>query len=125
MKMRIQGNAIRFRLNRPEVAEFERSGKASAFVEFPGGGRLTYSLVRGNAAKSSAAFEDGEVRIEIPEARSREWCGTNQVGITERAAVGEGGELEIIIEKDFQCMHKGDGAKNPDAYPNPIAAESA
>jgi hypothetical protein len=120
MKMRVQGNVIRYRLNRPEVAEFARSGKVSSSVVFPGNRRLTYSLIRGGT-ETTARFEDGEIRLEVPAVVASEWTSTDVVGITEKAIIGSGDHLEIVIEKDFQCMHKGEAAKDPDAYPNPLA----
>lgn len=122
MKMRIQGNAIRFRLNRREVGEFDSGGRVAASIAFPGGRRLTYALVKGG--EMGASFDGSEIRIAVSEAMAAEWAGTDQVGLHARAAAGDG-ELEIIVEKDFQCMHKGEEGKDPEAYPNPMAAQGA
>ena len=121
MKIRIQGNVIRFRLNRREVGEFSTSGRVSASVDFPGR-RLSYALVKG--PEMAALFDGDEIRVVVTEAAAAEWANTEQVGITARAAAGEA-EVEIIVEKDFQCMHKGEEGKDPEAYPNPMAAQSA
>jgi hypothetical protein len=121
MKMRIQGNAIRFRLNRREVSDFEALGKVDASIAFPGGRRLTYELEKGSGAGINASFDSDVIRIRVPEPRVREWAGSDEVGIHERQEVAGGQELEIVIEKDFQCMHKGEEAKDPEAYPNPMA----
>jgi hypothetical protein len=119
MKMRIQGNAIRFRLNRVEVSQFETSGSVAGSIGFPGGGNLMYSLEKGGDALG-ATFDGGAIRVRIPEALAREWTGTDRVGINERA---EG--LEVTIEKDFQCLHKGEEGKDPNAYPNPMAGQAS
>lgn len=120
MKLRIQDNAVRFRLNRREVSEFENSGTVAAAVQFPGGRRLKYVVEKGGADSIDAAFESDTVVIRIPEQLARNWTNTDQVGLRERRRLTDGHELEIVIEKDFQCMHKGDEAKDPDAYPNPL-----
>lgn len=120
MKMRIQGNAIRFRLNRREVSDFESTGSVNAEIVFPGGGRLRYTVEQGGAS-TDAEFADGAIRIRIPEPVLREWASSDQVGIHEQRVLEDGQQLEIIIEKDFQCMHKGEEAKDPEAYPNPMA----
>jgi hypothetical protein len=122
MKIRIQGNTIRLRLNRPEVSEFERSGRVGSAIEFPDGRRLAYALVRAGA-RVDAAFDTDEVQIRVPEAAARDWTGTDRVSIQDRAPLRAGSELEIIVEKDFQCMHKGEAGKDPNAYPNPMAGE--
>jgi hypothetical protein len=120
MKFRVQGNAIRFRLNQREVEEFRSSGRVSDVVEFPGGRAFTYSLIEGGDALS-AAFDQTEIRVTVPKMISEEWAGTDQVGMSAKIEVGDGRELSIVIEKDFQCLHKGDAGKDPDAYPNPMA----
>lgn len=121
MKMRIQGNAIRFRLNRREVGEFDALGKVVASIAFPGGRRLTYELEKGSGAGINATFDKDVIRIRVPEPIVRKWASGDQVGIEQRQPVPGGEELAIVIEKDFQCMHKGEEAKDPEAYPNPLA----
>ena len=124
MKLRIQGNSIRFRLNRREVGELASAGTISAFLEFPAGGRLLYSLTCGGNAVA-ASFDNGQIWIVAPEAMVREWADTDQVAITATSPLSSQQALEILIEKDFQCMHKGDTAKDPEAYPNPMAAPAS
>ena len=119
MKFRVHGNSIRFRLNRREVEVVRANGHISAIVEFPGGGTLIYSLSSGGA-EMGASFEAGEIRVSVPSEVANEWTGTDQVAILERVPVSGGRDLEILIEKDFQCMHKGEEGKDPDAYPNPM-----
>jgi hypothetical protein len=116
MKMRIQDNALRLRLNRREVSEFEEHGIVSASIQF-GSSALTYTLERGSVSGMEASFTGQEVRVRVPEATAREWTDTDRVGMETVQ-----GTLEIVVEKDFQCMHKGEEAKDPDAYPNPLAA---
>jgi hypothetical protein len=121
MKMRLQGNAIRFRLNRREVSDFDEVGKVGSSVAFPGGRRLTYELEKGSGVSIQASFDGDAIRVRVPERVVREWAEGDEVGIHDRQSLPGGGELEIVIEKDFQCMHKGEEAKDPEAYPNPMA----
>ena len=120
MKMRIQGNAIRFRLNRREVGEFAGVGYVRAAIGFPGGRSLSYAVERGGAGQVKAAYSDDAIRIQVPETAIRDWAGSDQVSIHARLA-----DLEVILEKDFQCLHKGEAGKDPDAYPNPMAEPGA
>jgi hypothetical protein len=123
MKMRVQGNAIRFRLNRREVEDFARTGRASACVNFPGGAQLLYTLERSSSAHEvEASFIGGEVLIRVPEGVAQSWACSDEVSLTGEQALESGDRLAIIVEKDFQCMHKGEEGKDPDAYPNPMAA---
>lgn len=122
MKMRVQGNSIRFRLNRIEVAEFAAEGRVATGVAFGGGSALTYTLERSEVATGvEAAFLNGSVVVQVPSAKAKQWTSSEDVGIHGSQAVGGGVLLEITIEKDFQCMHRGEEAKDPEAYPNPMA----
>jgi hypothetical protein len=121
MKMRIQDNGLRLRLNRRDVSEFEEHGRVSASIAFGGATALTYTLERGGPSGIDASFTGQEVRVRVPDALAREWTNTDRVGMEAVQETATGEHLTIAVEKDFQCMHKGDEAKNPDAYPNPLA----
>jgi hypothetical protein len=41
------------------------------------------------------------------------------VGISAEQPLSDGKQLEIVIEKDFKCIHSDH--PDPDAYPNPLA----
>jgi hypothetical protein len=116
MKMRIQGNVLRFRLNRSEVAELAGGGSVQAALAFPGGRTLSYGVAPASATAIVAGFAGDAIRVELPEATVRDWAAGEQVAI--RANVGG---LEVLVEKDFQCLHKGEAGKDPDCYPNPAA----
>ena len=117
MKLRIQGNAIRLRLNRREVEEFSREGRVNDSIQFTAGGALRYTVERTHSADVlEAAYDPGEIRIRVPHPVAQHWTESDEVGIS-----GADGPLEIVIEKDFQCMHKGADARDPNAFPNPLA----
>lgn len=123
MKLRIQGNSIRLRLNRIDMDDFAHQGKVSASVRFGGASMLTYTLERaGAAAAVRTSFTGSELRVQVPEAIAQAWSVADQVGFNASQDLGNGESLEIVVEKDFQCLHKGDEARDPDAYPNPLSA---
>src|SRR4051794_28569561 len=121
MKIRMQDDAVRFRLNRRDVSEFARTGRASATIHF-GTSQLDYTLAASSSATQlHASFNGSEICVEVPAAQAQHWTSTDTVGIDGTQALDGNRTLAIIIEKDFQCMHKGEEAKDPDAYPNPLA----
>ena len=64
MKMRIQANAIRFRLNRKEVAELAQAGQVQESVEFgPAAGQgLVYALeVDPELSSVAADYQEGRI----------------------------------------------------------------
>ncbi len=118
MKLRIQGNALRLRLNQTEVAQFSKMGFYEDAIEFSPGARLTYALESSSGVSAlRAIYRDGSLRIQVPHKAGLEWATSEQTGIS------GGDHLSITIEKDFQCLH-GDGARDPEAYPNPLKEAS-
>jgi hypothetical protein len=123
MKLRIQGNSIRLRLNQREVAELGASGRVEDQIDF-GGAVLRYGLLSSReAAEPQASFEDGRVSIAIPHEAARYWVESDEVGISAEQVAG-GACLSILIEKDFQCLHRASDAE-AEAFPNPLAALSS
>jgi hypothetical protein len=111
MKLRIQTNALRLRLNQAEVAQFSKTGFFEDSVEFSPGARLTYALESSTNIRSpKAIYRDGSLRIQVPYQAGLEWATTDQTGFS------GGDHLAITVEKDFQCMH-GDSAADPMAFP--------
>jgi hypothetical protein len=116
MKLRIEGDAIRYRLNRRDVETFARNGRAEGSVHFPAA-TLRYALESDESAISlTAEYEPGLIRVRVPSGLGAKWAGGDEVAMESRQA-----ELLILIEKDFQCLHKGADARDPDGYPNPGA----
>ena len=113
MKLRLQGNSIRLRLNRNEVAVFLETGHLQDTVQFDGGVVLAYALeVSKEAHAPHALFENNAIRITLPLDDAQDWARSDRVGISARDQ-----QLSILVEKDFQCLHEPD----PNAYPNPDA----
>ena len=113
MKLRIEANSLRLRLRQSDVAQFASTGLVEASLDF-GERRLTYSLrTSSQAFETFATFAEGRITVSVPHAAAQRWAASNEVAIE-----GASGPLFILIEKDFQCLHK-DAAANADAYPNP------
>jgi hypothetical protein len=78
---------------------------------------LTYSLTSSEeAAQVGADFDGDTIRVTLPIAAMAAWADGDQVGIS-----GPPDQPTLlVIEKDFQCLHKP-GEQDPEAYPNPLA----
>jgi hypothetical protein len=121
MKLRIHENSLRLRLTQKEVAQFRRSGRVDAAVYFAPGRILSYSMESlPDATEVSADFDDRAIRILIPTSIAIQWVDSNDVGIQAVQPIGEGVQLALLIEKDFQCLHRTDEQES-DAYANPLA----
>ncbi len=67
----------------------------------------------------AATYTDSAIRIEVPRSLARDWTETDRVGISAQQPAGNGTSLQILIEKDFKCIHQ-DSEGGEDAYPNPL-----
>ena len=117
MKLRIQGNSLRLRLTRKEVAELHDCGRVESFIEFAPGSKLAYALEGSpHATFVTASFEGRAIIVAVPIPLMRDWAEGDQVSIEGPRQAG----VQLLIEKDFKCLHKPD-QQDPDAYPHPLA----
>lgn len=124
MKLRLQGDSIRFRLTQGEVANLAAGQKVEASVRFAYGpkGVLTYAIrtaPKPNGVK--ADFSEQEICVTLPDAVAQTWATTDQVSIEHLQPTGDDGFLRILVEKDFRCLHSEAGQQQDegDTFPNP------
>jgi len=67
----------------------------------------------------TASFEDARISVIVPRTMAHHWASTDDVGLQAEQEVG-GEVLQILIEKDFRCLHRGDAERDADAYPNSL-----
>ena len=121
MKLRISGNSIRLRLSRSEVAHFDLTGQIEDVVEFGPVSKLSYMLTAVEDSDLRSSYTTSGIRVQVPRDLAQEWARTDGVAISAEQPIGDSKTLQILIEKDFQCLHKDSGA-SADAYPNPLAS---
>jgi hypothetical protein len=118
MKLRIQENTLRFRLTQTEVALLRDAGHVESCITFAPGRALAYRLERSvQELCIRVDFDDSVIRVTVPAGIVTGWADSDQVGIEASSEAG----AQILIEKDFQCLHKP-ADRDPDGYPNPLAA---
>jgi hypothetical protein len=114
MKLRIQGDSLRLRLTRSEVAGLHTSGAIEEIAHFVGGRGLTYGIRKfagGDAIR--AELTDDAITVHVPAGVAEAWATSDEVGMTARD-----GTLRIAIEKDFRCLTRP-REEERDAYPHP------
>ena len=116
MKLRLQGNSVRFRLTRSEVEQLRQTGEVEESVDFGGGRQLIYRLTsRADHCPMHAKFGDGRVTVCIGADAAQAWANSDEVGI-----YGRSGALAVSIEKDFRCLTRPpDDPQERDAFPHP------
>jgi hypothetical protein len=122
VKLRIRENSVRIRLVRDEVERLGRGEAVSQVTQFSPGAALISEIEASDRTASPAAdFDEGRLVVRLPLSQASEWATSEQVGIRGEQSVGSGRVLEILVEKDFECLHPGE-EKTTGAYPNPEAA---
>lgn len=70
------------------------------------------------------AYQNHEIIVSLPATVAQQWAGTDQVGIELDLPAEDGQSLHVLIEKDFQCLHREE-EEEPDQFPNPAAASGS
>jgi hypothetical protein len=116
MKLRIHGGSLRLRLSQSEVVRLGETGRVEESIEFAPGSGLLYALETGASPAVTATYENANIRVVLPKLVAKEWIESDQTGIEAST-----GTLKVLIEKDFQCLHREPEA-GEDSFPNPLAA---
>ena len=122
MKLRLRENSVRLRLLQTEVRRLREVGNVSEKIIFGVNPTeyLTYSVrVSGEALKIYAQMINNHIEIFLPIKTAEIWADTDQIGLYETQDIGDLCELEIIVEKDFECVDRPFDEDNKDAFPHP------
>ena len=117
MKLRIKGNTLRLRLTQTEVDTVAK-GEMTDKTQFPGGKELVYKIQKGDSFK--AQFENDVVLIQLPMEEVDKWAVSDQVTIGKIITLDNGEELDVAVEKDFQCLTERPKEDESDMFPNPL-----
>jgi hypothetical protein len=119
MKIRINGNSIRYRLSKTDIANFGKQGSVEEKTEFLNNQPFYYCLQKKEGINNiEASFSGNRICIFVPENIATEWTTTDVVGFDSTMSIGEGKELLLLIEKDFVCLDQT-LENQRDNYPNP------
>ena len=119
MKLRIKGHSVRLRVSRSEL---DQIGRGDDVIEKTCFGRTTLSVSLGVDAASdqiAATFENNSIRVRIPSALAHSWVHSDEVSLRETQKTPEG-ELQLLVEKDFQCLSPRDEDES-DLFAHPKA----
>jgi hypothetical protein len=115
MKLRLQDNSLRLRLNRSEVMHLCQAGIVEEAVDFGLGAVLIYRIQsRGVTDPLHAVFCGDSITVRIPAEPVAVWAAADEVGL-----YAQQGALRIAVEKDFRCLTRRPDEQEPDAYPHP------
>ena len=86
------------------MSRIRGEGVVRQHVEFGSGTRLTYELRTVSGDRVGASFEEGCIRVMIPLALAERWQEPEEVSIRGEQELPGGESLQILVEKDFQCL---------------------
>ncbi|MEJ7769826.1 MAG: hypothetical protein WKF89_18550 [Chitinophagaceae bacterium] len=120
MKIRILNNHLRFRLKQLEVERFMQEGRVIEVLEFgqETAAQLSFCLEIYQEESLSVRFISNVTTIFVPQGIAESWTSSERVGFDGKINTGLGRTIEILVEKDFQCLD-GREEENEGSYPNP------
>ena len=123
MKIRIKGNTLRLRLSQSDLSIFAEKGIYSESISFgpDEDNILTYSVISSDRSDIGAFFHNNLIEIYIPHNTANTWTSSEEVSVSHSVAISDNKTLDILVEKDFQCLHKRPGEDEKDNFPNPLA----
>jgi hypothetical protein len=125
MKVRINGNKLRLRLKQFEVKSFQEKGTVSETMSFGTGDDQQLKFVMTKGGNTFAVSQSGtHIQITVPASVADNWTSTGMVGFEETVTANHGGQIALLVEKDFECVDGSDD-DNAGTYPNPRIIQSA
>jgi hypothetical protein len=119
MKFRIRGSSVRVRVTRSEAARLGAGERIEQTTRFSRVASLRSSVEPTSRADAPIVeFVDSALRVLLSSEQLRAWANSDQVTIEARQDVGDQVSLQILVEKDFQCIHS-QAEGNSDFFPNP------
>lgn len=105
MKIRIKGNSIRFRLSKNEVTLFATEGYLEEKTVFPSG-TFIYAIRKLFDGKTlDASFINPKLTLFVPRCLVQEWTTTDITGSKNMLPISDGENLNLLLEKDFECIN--------------------
>lgn len=119
MKLRIQGDSVRLRLTQTEVLQFAETGSVEDEMRVGPDAALAYGLRAADLDRLAVEMDGSALTVLVPRDWVGPWAEGDGVGFDGEQNVGDGRTLAILVEKDFECLHKR--PDEPDAFPHPLA----
>ena len=121
MKLRLLDDSIRLRLSRDEVIAADEQGVVEGQTRFPDGSVFTFALeALENASNASASYASNRLVVQLPAPKISAWAKDDTaVSLHGELALPLGGQLKVLVEKDFECISPRDDEDQSNLFRNP------
>ena len=119
MKIRLNKNTVRLRLNKTEVDKFGSEGYLEESTALLPTG-FVYALELNKSIDSlKIEFESNRITIRVPHKLGNEWVNTERVGLENLVEGLNGNKIHLLVEKDFKCLDNT-AEDQSDNFENPL-----
>jgi hypothetical protein len=119
MKIRIQGNSIRFRLKQFEVELFKENRMIKEVLSFGDNEKDELQFIISTGPEFLLEQKGTKIELSVPENIADNWIQTDLVGFDQKISTAKGKEINILVEKDFKCLTRNE-EEEEGSYPNPM-----
>jgi len=124
MKLRLLDDSIRLRLSRDEVIAAEEHGIVEGQTRFPDGSVFTFALeALKNSSNASASYASDRLVVKLPALTISAWARDDTaVSLHDELTLPLGGQLKLLVEKDFRCISPRGDEDQSNLFQNPERA---
>ena len=121
MKLRLLDDSIRLRLSRSEVVAASERGFVESQTRFADGSVFTYALEASqDASGAGAAYKRDRMVVKLPASEIAAWANDDDaVSLRGEVRLSDGGQLRVLVEKDFKCRVPQGDEDQSDLFQNP------
>jgi hypothetical protein len=121
MKLRLLDDSIRLRLSRDEVIAADERGLVEGRTRFPDGSMFKFALeTLRNSSNPSASFDSDRLVVKLPAPQISAWAKDDTaVSLHGELALPGGGQLKVLVEKDFECVSPRGDEDQTNLFRNP------
>jgi hypothetical protein len=121
MKLRLLDDSIRLRLSQSEVVAADEQGIVESRTRFPDGSAFTFVLEAPKSGSGmSASYARDRLVVKLPASEISAWANDDAaVSLHGELRLPDGGQLKLLVEKDFKCLTPRGDEDQSDMYQNP------